>query len=86
MGETKFQPREFPESGTKAIVEEERGAKVNDYNGQYLSPEPKYVARYNILLGKNVVAHKAFQLNWRLLEINAGRKKKKKKERENIIC
>ena len=43
MGEIKFQPREFPWSGSKAedIKEkEEERAKVNDYNGQYLSPEP----------------------------------------------
>ena len=39
-GETKYQPHEFPLSGSKAEDIEERRAKVNDYNGQYLSPEP----------------------------------------------
>ena len=41
LGETDFQTREFPRSGSKVEdVKEERRAKVNDYNGQYLSPEP----------------------------------------------
>ena len=44
MGETKFHPREFPRSGSKAedVKEREKGkrGKVNDYNSQYLSPEP----------------------------------------------
>ena len=33
MGETKFQLREFPRSGSKAEDVKER-AKINDYNGQ----------------------------------------------------
>ena len=46
LEETKFQPREFPRSGSKAMDVEERRererrtAKVSDYNGQYLTPEP----------------------------------------------
>ena len=44
--ETKFQLPEYPQSGLKAMSverrEKEERAKVNDYNGQYLSPEPKY--------------------------------------------
>ena len=40
-GETKFQPHELPRSWSKAIDIEERRAEVNDYNSQYLSPEPK---------------------------------------------
>ena len=50
LGETKFQPREFPRSGSNAedVKEEIRKKRkpmitVNDYNGQYLSPEPKFV-------------------------------------------
>ena len=48
MGETKFEPREFPLSGSKPIDVKERRekkrerAKVNYYNGPYLSPEPIY--------------------------------------------
>ena len=38
LGETNFQPREFPRIGSKAEDVKER--KVNDYNGHYLSPEP----------------------------------------------
>ena len=34
-GQTKFQPREFPQSGSKAIDVEDRRAKVSDYNGQF---------------------------------------------------
>ena len=47
MGETNFQPWEFPQSGSKAIdIERKRErkkkerVKVSDYNGQYLTPEP----------------------------------------------
>ena len=47
LGETKFQPREFPRNGSKAIdverKKEREREKVSDYNGQYLSPEPKSV-------------------------------------------
>ena len=41
---TKFQLPAYPRSGSKvmSVEEEERRAKVNDYNGQYLSPEPKF--------------------------------------------
>ena len=39
LGETNYQPREFPRSESKAIdverVKEER-AKASDYNGQYM--------------------------------------------------
>ena len=47
LRETKFQPREFSRSGSKAMSvdrREKERVKVNDYNdynGQYLSPEPK---------------------------------------------
>ena len=42
-GITKFQPQEFPRSGSKAIdVEREREGreKVSDYNSPNQSPEP----------------------------------------------
>ena len=42
LGETEFQLREFPRSGSKAEdVKEEERSKVNDYNGPYMSPELK---------------------------------------------
>ena len=51
MGETKFQPQEFPRTGSKAddIKEERkrRRAKVIDYNGQYLSPEQIFWSQTN---------------------------------------
>ena len=55
LGETNFQPREFPQSGSKAKdVKKEREKeilKVNDYNGQYLSPAPKYIY-FNLFCGQ----------------------------------
>ena len=48
MGETKFQPRECPRSGSKAIDIEERESE-----SQYLSPE--------IFLGTNMFCQKYFQ-------------------------
>ena len=34
IGETKFQPREFPRSGSKAM---RRRAKDSDYSGQFIN-------------------------------------------------
>ena len=47
----KCHPREFPRSGSKAIDVEER-EKVSDYNGQYLSPEPKYTFLLKDIMSK----------------------------------
>ena len=43
LGETNFQPRELPWSGSKEKDVErkkERREEFSEYNGQYLSPEP----------------------------------------------
>ena len=50
-GETKFQPQEFPWSGSKAI-DVERRAKVSDYDGKYLTPEPtvKQTAAFEVYI------------------------------------
>ena len=43
LRETNFQPRELPQSGSKAEDvgrKERRKAKVSDNNGQFITPEP----------------------------------------------
>ena len=52
-GETKFQPREFPKVAQKQKTqkkEEKERAKNNDYNGQYLSPEPMAAQKWPVFV------------------------------------